>query len=218
MDNIFYKLFDEILLEIHQHEYDITGKDFQKGLTTEESFDRCMEENGYISLDLGKEADLKHIDRLVYKEVDGKKIGPSGKLGGNKVEIKGNKHNANGDLLIEIIGITGYSGWLYTTADYISFVTPELKKMFWVPALKLRILIEKIGGFKLKGFDNNVEIIMKDGHPPDFVDNDNDAVLPVFYSRLAPIAAHRENKDIVTRIPIELLQQLKDKILKFNYK
>lgn len=101
-----------------------------KGNTTEKEFEYIMRKNNLNPVKTDSHSDrILKIDYQVYekkKDEKGKNIKawkslPENSSTGtpNTVEVKGNKIK-NGKLLVELIGVGYYPGWIFSRANYVS--------------------------------------------------------------------------------------------------
>lgn len=207
VENYFHILYDKILTEAWISSDITKQKNALRGGETEKLFDEVMRKNGFRVVEATPhEEKVLHMDRRVFKTAKDNKGNvikawsdlPENKTVQNNchtVEIKGRKKDERGNLLLEILSIGGYKGWLYTQANYITFI--EGNEFIFIKSWALRSLVEEIGNYKLNILGNKTVIKMNNNKQPEFTENRQQAVLPLMYNR--------GDGSVITSIPWDLV-------------
>lgn len=200
-----------------------------KGVANEASFVEVMARNKLRAVQATPEQERMKIDFVVFtnqKDAKGKSVkawvdlpeNSAAKGYANTVESKGNKI-VNGNLLVELIGVGYFPGWLFTKANYISFESENV--MQFIKASKLRDYMQKklnqvVPGAKL---ENIVDVIDNPETNKLFpeVQSARDAVFPRIFRRPADRSRDpRRLKDAVTRVPWNEVMQYAASELSFR--
>ena len=192
-DNLFFTLFEQVFNEAWIPSDPGKQKGGDTGVKTEQIFDEVMKRNKLVPIEGTPEDDrILHIDRRVFtnqRDDKGNRIKAWSNVPENAtcrknchtVEVKGRKTDNNGNSTIEILSIGGHPGWLYTNANYISFI--ENGEIVFIKSRPLQDFVQKAGNFRIMMVGGKATIKPNDGSAPKFVESLNDLKLPYFYER-----------------------------------
>jgi len=210
-------LFDQLVEQILSEAFGGSGGQhgLRKGSETERRFVEALKRVGLKAVAVSSDVErTKHIDFTVFLNKNDAKGKPMRAwvdlpenqgvgANSNTVEVKGDKVK-NGFLNMELRGITGHPGWLYSQGNYMSFEIED--EIVMVKTRKMKDYIERKYNFK---FDTLPKIVQ--------VTHDQNAnrVFPVVFNRSVD-ANGRNDQSWMTRFSWDDIYQNCKSVLVFK--